>query len=106
MFLFGFITGTKSPRNRRKEIQKMFFFGYLYRPKYLIFGPNKIFKKFLAAFGTWYYLKKFKIKKLRYQIRGLPVKIKYLPLKNMIKTIIIRIVNELSAIITKNHQFK
>jgi hypothetical protein len=42
----------------QEKIQKNFFFGYLYRSKYLTFGPKKFLKNFLAAFGTWYYLQK------------------------------------------------
>ena len=39
-------------QNSKKKIQKSFFFGYLSRSKYLIFGLKKFLKNFEAAFGT------------------------------------------------------
>jgi hypothetical protein len=45
-------------QNSKKKIQKSFFFGYLSRSKYLIFGLKKFLKNFEAAFGTQYYLQK------------------------------------------------
>jgi hypothetical protein len=56
-FSTAFGPGTMTARTRRKKFKKSFF-GYLYRSKYLIFGPKKFLKNFLAAFGTWYYLQK------------------------------------------------
>jgi hypothetical protein len=52
----------QSPQEIEEKNSKKVLFGYLYRSKYIIFGPKKCLKNYLAAFGTWCYLQKFFLK--------------------------------------------
>jgi hypothetical protein len=52
------------PQEIEEKTSKKVFFGYLYRSKYLIFGPKNFLKNFGAAlaagaaFSTWFCLQK------------------------------------------------
>jgi hypothetical protein len=71
---FSPLVPVQRPQEIDEKKSKKSFFGYLYRSKYLIFGPKKFLKNFGAAFGTWYHLRK-NLGSTRYQIRGLPVSV-------------------------------
>jgi hypothetical protein len=53
------------PQEIEEKSSKNVSFGFLYRSKYLIFGPKKFLKNFGAAFGAWYYFKKKKFSKTK-----------------------------------------
>jgi hypothetical protein len=50
---FSPLVPVQSPQDIEEKNTKKVFFGYLYQSKYRIFGPKKVLKNFLAAFGTW-----------------------------------------------------
>ena len=55
---FSHLVPVQRPQEIEEKNSEKVFFGYLYRSKYLIFGPKHFLKNFGAEFGTWYYLQK------------------------------------------------
>jgi hypothetical protein len=73
---FSHLVPVQRPQEIEEKNSEKIFFGFLYRSKYLIFGPKKILKKSEAEFGIWYYLQIFFLNLgcTKYQIRGLLVR--------------------------------